>query len=659
MSVFHRAKERQPEISERVVPVIAVLAKISPGIAELMKGVNLRYGLRGAESLEAAQAQFVPEDFLPSSSYTKSTQGAYATGCAVSREVSVAAAAQVEKEVIADDAAARNGAQPSHLRFTKSVKAKEDAAQFFVFPYSGIGTQGKSSIDQRFWEKFTNRSFISKWFRTCASIADEKEGGISAHMRVFNYAAVTKPIIVEMFLHAGKRAGYNTTLEMDHDIEALFGGAFLGGRLDDGGLNVGDLGSLVLGKGFDGKGRGPQAYAILDTAAVLEQIKREQVEERTAVAVFEDVSWGLNALRDLHQLMVKKNTTAEVLTTRDAKKRGTTVPTLEQITAGEFARWLNAAGGLASAAERKRLHETDDSELTPVEKGKKRKWDGFGGNQQAHANAQAAAGVPLADRDVDPEKEAAWRRKLKDGAAAGGVPLADRDVDPEKENQWRNATAAAGVPLADRDVDPEKENQWRNAMAAGGVPLADRDVDPEKEAAWRRKRNDGFANPLQRWEKAHQKGLIPYRLTMSHAETETQCVFNFSGKSDNANAFFIPVLPQTFDGLLFKKLSLDGKVKQTRLLLPTSSDVDDPSRSPVVMASDERKGLAFNDFHLERLKELKAEGFSWSVDRVTPEMIATRKATHKRKATPRAPSPGSSGKSPAPKAKKVEEKKGW
>ena len=215
------------------------------------------------------------------------------------------------------------------------------------------------------------------------------------------------------------------------------------------------------------------------------------------------------------------------------------------------------------------------------------------------------------------------------------------------------------MPLADRDVDPEKENQWRNATAAGGVPLADRDVDPEKEAAWRRKLKDGLANPFQRWVKDHQKGLIPYRLTMLHAETETQCVFNFSGKSDNANAFFIPVLPQTFDGLLFKKLSLDGKVKQTRLLLPTSSDVDDPSRSPVVMASDERKGLAFNDFHLERLKELKAEGFSWSVDRVTPEMIATRKATHKRKATPRAPSPGSSGKSPAPKAKKVEEKKGW
>ena len=219
------------------------------------------------------------------------------------------------------------------------------------------------------------------------------------------------------------------------------------------------------------------------------------------------------------------------------------------------------------------------------------------------------------------------------------------------------------MPLADRDVDPDKENQWRrkvkDGQAAGGVPIADRDVDPDKENQWRRKQKDGHANPLQRWEKAHQKGLIPYRLTMSHAETETQCVFNFSGTSDNANAFFISVLPQTFDGLLFKKLSLDGKVKQTRLLLPTSSDVDDPSRSPVVMARDLTTGLAFNDFHLERLKELKAKGFSWSVDRVTPEMIATRKATRKRKATPRAPSPGSSGKSPAPKAKKVEEKKGW
>ena len=353
LSVFRRAKKRQPDISERVVPVIAVLAKISPGIAELMKGGDARYGLRVAESLEAAQAQFVPEDFLPSSSYTKRTKGMYATGCAVSREVSVAAAAQVEEEATADDAAARAGAKPKHLRFTEPVKAKEGAAQFFVFPYSGIGTQGKSSIDKRFWEKFTGRSFISKWFRTCASIARGKKGGVSAHMRIFNYAAVTKPIIVEMFLHAGKRAGYNTTLEMDHDIEALFGGAFLGGRLDDGGLNVGDLGSLVLGKGFDCRGR--QAYAILDTAAVLEQIKREQVEERPAVAVFKDVSWGLNALRDLHQLMVKKNTTAKVLATRDAKKRGTTVPTLEQITAGEFARWLNTRGGLASAAERKRL----------------------------------------------------------------------------------------------------------------------------------------------------------------------------------------------------------------------------------------------------------------------------------------------------------------
>ena len=55
LSVFRRAKERQPDISGRVVPVIAVLAKISPGFAELMKGGDARYGLRVAESLEAAQ----------------------------------------------------------------------------------------------------------------------------------------------------------------------------------------------------------------------------------------------------------------------------------------------------------------------------------------------------------------------------------------------------------------------------------------------------------------------------------------------------------------------------------------------------------------------------------------------------------------------------
>jgi hypothetical protein len=236
----------------------------------------------------------------------------------------------------------------------------------------------------------------------------------------------------------------------------------------------------------------------LDTAAVLEQIEKEKVEERPAVAVFEDVSWGLNALRDLHQLMVKKKTTAEVLATRDAKKRGTTVPTLEQITAGEFARWLNAAGGLASAAERKRLHETDDSELTPVEKGKKRKWDGFGGNQQAHANATAAVGVPLADRDVDPEKEAAWRRKLKDGAAAGGVPLADRDVDPEKEAAWRrkrkDGAAAVGVPLADCDVDPEKEAAWRR-NADGAARLACR--SPTATSTRRRRTSGGT-----RWRRA-------------------------------------------------------------------------------------------------------------------------------------------------------------
>jgi len=42
-------------------------------------------------------------------------------------------------------------------------------------------------------------------------------------------------------LHAGKPAGYRTTLELEYDIEAVLGGAFLGGRLVDGGLNVGGL----------------------------------------------------------------------------------------------------------------------------------------------------------------------------------------------------------------------------------------------------------------------------------------------------------------------------------------------------------------------------------------------------------------------------------
>ena len=522
LSVFRRAKERQPDISERVVPVIAVLAKISPGFAELMKGGDARYGLRVAESLEAAQAQFVPEDFLPSSSYTKRTKGMYVTGCAVSTEVSVAAAAQVEEEATADDAGARGGAKPKHLRFTELVKeAAKGAAQFLEFPYSGIGTQGNSSIDERFWRKFADDSFIGKWFRTCASIARGKKGGVSAHMRIFNYVAVTKPIIDEMFLRAGKRAGYNTTLEMDHDIEALFGGAFLGGRLDDGGLNVGDLGSLVLGKGgFDGKGLGPRAYAILDTAAVLEQIEKEKVERRPADAVFKDFSWGLNALGDLHRLMVKKKTTVNVLAKRDAEKRGDTVPALEQITAGEFARWLNSAGGRATAAEHKRLRETDDSVLTAMEKGKKRRMDGFGGNPQAHAKAQAAAGVPIPGRDVDPEKAAAWTRNQQDGLAAAGVPIAGRDVDPEKTAEWRrkkeDGLAAAGVPIPGRDVDPEKENQWWNSMAAAGVPIAGRDVDPAKAAAWRNATaaagvplSDRDVDPeaMRRWREAHKAGI--------------------------------------------------------------------------------------------------------------------------------------------------------
>ena len=138
-------------ISERVVPMIAVLAEICPGIGELMNGGNDRYGLRGAESLEAAQAQFLPKDFFPSSSYTKATKGAYATGCAVSTEVSVEAAARVDEEVTDDDAAS-NGAKAKHLRFTKAIEVfveKDEVSKFLVFSYPGIGTQGGSSIDKR------------------------------------------------------------------------------------------------------------------------------------------------------------------------------------------------------------------------------------------------------------------------------------------------------------------------------------------------------------------------------------------------------------------------------------------------------------------------------------------------------------------------------
>ena len=469
LSVFRRAKERQPNISERVVPMIAVLAEICPGIGELMNGGNDRYGLRGAESLEAAQAQFLPKDFFPSSSYTKATKGAYATGCAVSTEVSVEAAARVDEEVTDDDAAS-NGAKAKHLRFTKAIEVfveKDEVSKFLVFSYPGIGTQGGSSIDKRYWQKFTSEQFIGKWFRACASIASGKEGGVSAHMRMFNYAAVTKPIIDEMFSHAGKRAGYNTTLELEYDIEALFGGAFLSGRLDDGGLNVADLGSGVLDGGWDFRGRGSLAYAILDTATVLEKVSREKVEKRPAVDVFKDVRWARDALVDLRNLMLKKGKTEYVLASRDAKTHRDNVPTLEQITAGEFARWLNAQGGLALAAERKRLHETDDSELNPMEKGKKRRMDGCGGKgKQAHRNALAASGVPIAGSDVDPAKAAAWWLKVANGVAT-----------------WHAAKAAPEAAASQRRALADHESVGVGATGAAPGSASDDVADPEPAAA--------------------------------------------------------------------------------------------------------------------------------------------------------------------------------
>lgn len=375
LSVFLRAEARQPKISKRVVPMIANLAKICPGIADLMTGTF--FGVRGANTLDDAEAQFLPKDILPSSSYTQGTKGAYITGFAVSKELSLAAAKQVK----ADAVAARNGIMAKHLVFADAIVAfvgKDKDAKFLVFPYSGIGTQGKSSIYTRFWDKFGSKQFIAKWFRTCASIATEMEGGMSAHMRFFHHVAVTKPTLDELFLHAGKPAGYRTTLEFEYDIEALFGGAFLGGRLVDGGLNVGGLGSLSLDGGWDSRGLGPGAYAILDTAKVLEQVSRKEVEERSAVVVFEDVRWALESHGGLRNLIRETGTFENVLAVRDVKERVLLTSQMIKagkfvIEAGEFARWLNAAGGRASAVERKRLRETDASELTPMERGKKRR----------------------------------------------------------------------------------------------------------------------------------------------------------------------------------------------------------------------------------------------------------------------------------------------
>ena len=93
----------------------------------------------------------------------------------------------------------------------------------------------------------------------------------------------------------------------------------------------------------------------MDTLAVRSRVPREQVEKRPAYKVFESSPGFCEKLRDLHGLLKEKSTTQQVLARADAKTHGDRVPTLKQLTAGEFARWLNAAGGRGSAAERERL----------------------------------------------------------------------------------------------------------------------------------------------------------------------------------------------------------------------------------------------------------------------------------------------------------------
>ena len=624
------------------------------------------YGLRSAASLDDAQAAFLPDDFLPSSSYSQSMKGAYCTGIAVSMEVVLEATALIHEKC---DDVARTDASSSDRRFTDAVFAFANGPgkgkAFLVFPYTGLGTQGDSGIDKRFWDKFTDNTFISRYWRTCAYFASEKPGGMEAHMRIFNYAAMTKPVLDELFVHAG--GGYDSTLEFCLDIEALFGGAVLGGRLVDGGLNVGALGSGVLDNDFDiSRGFGRQAYAILDTVAVRGRVSREQVEKRPAFSVFKDTTFQ-DKLDDLHGLLKVRKTTINVLARRDAKMHGDRVPTKKQIKAGEFARWLNAGGGRARAAEHDRLRQINDAELSDADREKKRKLDGCGGDKQAHAKAHldglAAAGVPIAGRVRDPEQEKAWREANLDGAAAGGVPIAGRVRDPGKEKTWMEATldgsAAAGVPIPGRVIDPEKEKKWREAnldgLAAGGVPIAGRVRDPEKEKKWREATLDGLAaagvpiagrvcDPEKviarntalrespgRAIAAFLDGKYPFRMTMTHASTGRSSVFGITSIRKDANAFQINLTrgqgPGSFSGLVWDKLSL-GETKKIHPVLPASSDTDPRKLSPVIKAPDTRVGLNF-----ATVAAFIEAGFTWKVEPVvvTEQMIEDYEATKRGK----------------------------
>ena len=204
-----------------------------------MRDPQLHYGIRSASSLDEAQARFVPADFLPGSAYSQGMQGAYVTGTAVSTAVVREAVDLMSKKEVA-----RTDAQTSDRRFTNAVttfvEGPGKGQPFVVIPYTGLGTQGKSGISSRFDGKFWSEQLIGRFWRTCAFIASQKPGGMEAHIRITNVAMFSRPVIDALFLHAG--TGYDTVLEFEHDIEALVGGAFVGGRSSDGGLNVADAG---------------------------------------------------------------------------------------------------------------------------------------------------------------------------------------------------------------------------------------------------------------------------------------------------------------------------------------------------------------------------------------------------------------------------------
>ena len=353
-SILRLAIKRQPSISKRLLPALAILVndKISPGVMEFVRDPQLHYGIRSASSLDEAQARFVPVDFLPGSAYSQGMQGAYVTGTAVSTAVVREAVDLMSKKEVA-----RTDAQTSDRRFTNAVptfvEGPGKGQPFVVIPYTGLGTQGKSGISRRLDKKFGSEQLIGRFWRTCAFIASQKPGGMEAHIRITNVAMFSRPVIDALFLHAG--TGYDTVLEFEHDIEALVGGAFVGGRSSDGGLNVAELGSGVLDHGAFSRGFGPQAYAIMDTLAVRSRVPREQVEKRPAYKVFESYPGFCDKLRDLHGVLNEKSTTQQVLARADAKTHRDRIPTLKQLSAGEFGRWLNAAGGRGSAAEYERL----------------------------------------------------------------------------------------------------------------------------------------------------------------------------------------------------------------------------------------------------------------------------------------------------------------